>query len=140
MDSGRLEGDAGVLISFVAPFGQSLVLKLKHSGSEDAPLEVTLGPTVIQLNPPSKSLLTIDDITLHPIQDPGTFDSDHTGLSFEPGVRNDIIINFIRTRKTFWGHEPHGHFLHNVELLDEYGLEYPKNSRPYTAYLIYTVC
>ena len=138
MDSGRLEGDARVLISFVAPFGQSLVLKLKHSGSEDAPLEVTLGPTVIQLNPPSKSLLTIDDITLHPIQDPSTSESDHTGLSFEPGVRNDIIINFRRTAKVRYGR--HGHFLHDIELLDESGLEYPRNSTSYSDFLlIYTV-
>ena len=128
MNSGRLEGDASVLISFVAPTSdQSLILKLKHSGSENTPLEVTLGPTIIQLDPSSKSLLTIDDITLHAIQDPGTSDSDHTGLSFEPGVRNDIIINFRQER--------YGHFLHDIELLDEFGQEYPRNSRLYSVSL-----
>ena len=44
MDSGKLKKNARVLISFVAPTsGKSLILRLKHSGSEDAPLEVTLG-------------------------------------------------------------------------------------------------
>ena len=136
MDSGRLEGDAQVLISFVAPTsGESLIVKLKHSGSEDAPLEVTLGPTIIQLNPSSKSLLTIDDITLHSIQDPGTSESDHRGLLFEPGVRNDIIVNFRRTGMV----GRHGHFLRDIELLNESGLVYPRNSKPYSDFLIYSV-
>ncbi|KAF8817319.1 hypothetical protein BYT27DRAFT_7201762, partial [Phlegmacium glaucopus] len=115
--SGRPPLDLGMMqkisISFVAPIsGQSLVLRLKHSGKEDAPLEVTLGSTIIQLNPSSESL-TIDDITLHPI--PGPSESDY--LSFEPG-RNDIVIQFRETV------EDHGHFLHDVELLDEAGKHY----------------
>ena len=131
IDSGRLKGDARVLISFVGPSGQSLTLKLKHSGSENGPLEVTLGPNIIQLDPSSKSSLTIDDITLHPVQDPSFSKSDFPGISFEPGVWNDIIINFRRTAEysEYW----HGHFLHDIELLDESGLEYhPRNSRPYS--------
>ena len=56
-------------------------------------LEVTLGSTIIQLNPSSESSPTIDDITLYPI--PGPSESDH--LLFEPGIRNDIIIQFTGT-------------------------------------------
>ena len=121
MDPGRLRGDARVLISFVAPSGESLVLKVKHSGSEDAPLEVTLGSIIIQLNPSSKSLLTIDDITLHSTQDP---EPDHPGLLFEREVRNDIIINFTGGI----------HFIRDVELLDKSGLAYPRNSKQYSAF------
>jgi len=114
----RIGNNARVLISFVAPTsGQTLTLRLKHSGSEDAPLEVTLGSTVIQLNPSSKSSLTIDDITLYPI--PGPSESDH--LSFEPG-RNDIVVQFRGTV------EEHGHILHDIELLDEAGQEYMPHS------------
>ena len=66
--------------------------------------------------------LTIDDITLYPIgvSDP----SDH--LSFVPEVRNDIHIRFIGDND--WGH---GHLLHDIDLLDENGLEY----MPHSAYL-----
>ena len=116
----KLGNNARVLISFVAPTsGKSLVLRLKHSGGEDGPLEVTLGSTIIQLNPSSKSesSLTIDDITLYPIQVPGPSGSDR--LSFEPGVRNDIVIQFTGKRR--------GHFLHDIELLDEAGLEDLRN-------------
>ena len=88
------------------------------------PLEVKLGPTIIQLNPPSSSLLTIDDITLHPVQDPGTYEY-HTSLSFEPGTRNNIVIN-LKRRRDAWRQ---GHFLHDIELLDESGLAYPRDSR-----------
>ena len=118
---GQLTNNARVLISFVAPTsGQNLILKLKHSGSEDGPLEVTLGSTIIQLNPSSKSSLTIDDITLYPIRAPVPPESDH--LSFEPEIRNDIVIQFRGTV------EEHGHFLHDVELLDEAGSEYMPHS------------
>ena len=52
----RLQKNAKVLISFVAPTsGKSLALRLKHSGREDGPLEVTLGLTITQLNPSSQS-------------------------------------------------------------------------------------
>ena len=57
------------------------------------------------------SALTIDDITLYPI--PGPSVSDH--LSFEPGIRNDIVIQFIETV------EDHDHFLYDIDLLDEAG-------------------
>ncbi|KAF8805292.1 hypothetical protein BYT27DRAFT_6672650 [Phlegmacium glaucopus] len=108
-----LGNNAGVLISFVAPIsGKSLILRLKHSGEDDEPLKVTLGSTIIQLNPSSKSSLKIDDITLHPIPDPS--EPDH--LSFEPGIRNDIVIQFSRMY--------HGHFLHDIGLLDEAGKHY----------------
>ena len=116
--SGRLENNARVLISFVPTSGQSLILRLKHSGSEDGLIEVTLGSTIIQLNPSSKSSLTIDDIFLYPIHGPS--ESDY--LSFEPGIRNDIVIQL---RKKWYRH-----FLHDIELLDEAGLEDPRNSRP----------
>ena len=113
----RLGNNARVLVSFVAPTsGQSRILRLKHSGEEDAPLEVTLGSTEIQLNPSPKSSLTIDDITLYPIQVPS--ESGH--LSFEPGIRNDIFIRFTGTERRGMGHD---HFLHDIELLDEAGLE-----------------
>jgi hypothetical protein len=119
-NSGKLQNKARVLISFVAPTsGPSLTLRLKHSGREDGTLEVTLGSTIIQLNPSSMSSLTIDDITLYPI--PGPSESDH--LSFEPGIRNDIVIQFRGTVEF----ERHGHFLHDIELLDEAGLEDPRN-------------
>ena len=120
--SGNLGSNARVLISFVPPTsGNSLTLRVKHSGEEDPPLEVTLGSTIIQLNPPSsKSSLTIDDITLYPfeVSDPSEFDH----LSYVPEVRNDIVIQFIATRG--W----HGHYLHDIELLDENGLEYMPHS------------
>jgi hypothetical protein len=121
MDSlaGKLVNNARVLISFVAPTsGQSLTLRLKHSGREDGPLEVTLKSTIILLNPSSKSSLTIDDITLYPI--PGPSESDH--LSFEPGIRNDIVVKFRGPND-----KSHGHVLHDIELLDEAGLEDPRN-------------
>ena len=118
----RLGINARFLISFVAPIsGKSLILRLKHSGGEDAPLEVTLGSTVIQLNPSSKSSLTIDDITLYPIQVPGPSASESDYLSFEPGIRNDIVIQFRGTV------EDHSHILRDIELLDEAGLEDPRN-------------
>ena len=78
-----------------------------------------------QLSPSSKSSLTIDGITLYPIQFPGPSESDH--LSFEPEIRNDIVIQFRGTG------ERRGHHLHHddVELLDEAGLKY----RPHSASL-----
>ena len=113
--SDKLRHSARILISFVAPASdQSLILRLKHSGEQDGPLEVTLGSTIIQLNPLSKSSLTIDDITLYPIQVPGPSAPDH--LSFVPEIRNDIVIQFV-AKNGQW----HGHFLHDVELLDEAG-------------------
>ena len=120
--SGILGGDARVLISFVAPnSGKRLMLRVKHSGGEEDPhLEVTLGSTKIQLNPSSKSSLTIDDITLYPIEVSGPSESVH--LSFEPEVRNNIYIQFKRA--TRW----HGHSLNDIELLDENGLEYMPHS------------
>ena len=82
--SDKLGDGARVLISFVAPTSdQSLILRLKHSGRQDGPLEVALGST-IQLNPSSKSSLTIDEITLYPNPGPGC-------LSFVPGRRNEIV-------------------------------------------------
>ena len=119
----RLGNNARVLISFVAPTsGKSLILRLKHSGEEDGPLEVTRGSSIIQLSPSSKSSLTIDDITLYPI--PGPSESNH--LSFEPGVWNDIFIQFKGTVDQY-GHMRHGHFFHDIALLDEAGLEDPRN-------------
>ena len=116
--SDKFGNDARILISFVAPptSDQRLILRLKHSGSEDGPLGVTLGSTIIQLNPLSKSSLTVDDITLYPTSGPS--ESDH--LSFNPG-RNDIIIKFSGTDRR------HGHILHDIELLDETSLEDPRN-------------
>ena len=61
-----------------------------------------------------QSSLAIDDITLYPIPGPSEFDH----LSFEPGIRNDIVIQFRGTV------EKHGHVLKDVVLLDEAGLEY----------------
>ena len=123
--SGQLEGDARLLISFVAPnSGKRLILRLKHSGGEeDPPLEVTLGSTNIHLNPSSNSSLTIDEITLYPIEVSNP--SDH--LSFVPEVRNDIYIAFIGADED----SKHRHLLHDIELLDENGLEY----MPHLAYL-----
>ena len=120
----KLGGDARFLISFVAPTsGKRLILRVKHSGKEDAPLELTLGSTKIHLNPSSKSSLTIDEITLYPIEVSNP--SDH--LSFVPEVRNDIFIRFIGTDED----SEHRHFLHDIELLDENGLKY----MPHSAYL-----
>ena len=115
--SNKLVNNARVLISFVAPnSGKRLILRLKHSGGEeDPPLEVTLGSTKIQLNPSSKSSLTIDDITLYPIEVSGP--SESVRPSFEPEVRNNIHIEFIGTG------QQHGHYLHDIELLDENGLK-----------------
>jgi hypothetical protein len=115
---GTLQYGARILISFVGPTSHRLILRLKHSG-KDGGLEVTLGSTITQLKPSSESL-TIDDITLHPIQDVGPSESHH--LSFEPGVRNEIFINWQ------YKDEPDSRFvkpsLHDVELLDEVGREY----------------
>ena len=109
--------NARVLISFVPPTsGKSLTLRVKHSGREDGPLEVALGLTTIQLNPSSKSSLTIDNITLYPIRIPDPSHLSH--LKFMPEIRNDIVIQFRGTVKE------HGHILQDVVLLDEAGLEY----------------
>ena len=62
----------------------------------------------------------MDDIALYPIQAPGPSGSDR--LSFEPEIRNDIFIQFRGTA------EEHGHFLHDIELLDEAALEYMPHS------------
>ena len=113
----KLGGDARVLISFVAPTsGKSLILRVKHSG-EGAPFDVTLGSTKIQLNPSSNSSLTIDDISLYSNEVSSPSESDH--LLFVPGVRNDIYIGPDKF---------HRHFLHDIELLDEDGLEYMPHS------------
>ena len=119
--SDKLVNNARVLISFVSPtFDRNLILRLKHSGGELEddplpPLEVTLGSTIIQLNPSSKSSLTIDDITLYPISNP----SESGRLSFEPGIRNDIFIQFGRTVVLAGYDDRHGHLLHDIELIDE---------------------
>ena len=113
--SGKLKR---ILVSFVAPTSnQSLTLRLKRNCDEDAPLEVTLGSTIIQLEPSSKSYLTIDDITLYPTPT-GPSEPDH--LSFEPGIWNDIFIQFS-------GRRFHDHLIRDVELLDEASLEDPRN-------------
>ena len=129
LSSGKLGTNGRVLISFVAPTsGKSLTLRVKHFGEEDAPLEVTLGSTNIQLNPSSKSSLTIDDITIYPIQVSGPSESDH--LSFVPEVRNDIYIRFIMP----YEYDNYRHLLHDIELLDEAGLEY--DILPHSASLV----
>ena len=123
--SDKLGKNSRILISFVAPnSGKRLILRVKHSGGEeDPPLEVTLGSNNIHLNPSSKSSLTIDDITLYPIEVSNP--SDH--LSFVPEVRNDIYIRFIGIDED----SEDRHFLHDIDLLDENGLEY----MPHSAYL-----
>ena len=104
-------------VAFVAPSsGKSLMLRLKHSGKENRPLEVTLGLTIIQLHQlhPSSKLplaLTIDDFFFYPSLIPGPSESDH--LSFEPG--NDMIV--IRFRGTVYL-KGYGHILHDIELLE----------------------
>ena len=120
-DGRALGNDARVLISFVAPTsGQSLILRVIHSAEKDSygPLEVTLGSTMIQLKPSSnlKSSLTIDDITLSPIQVPGPSESS-SHLSFEPGIRNDIVVQFGGTSHN----RVHWQILHDIELFDEAG-------------------
>ena len=122
LPNGRALGNkASVLISFVAPtYGQSLILRLMRSNEGDSygPLRVTLGSTVIILQPSleSKSLV-IDDLILSPIQVPGSSRSGH--LSFEPGIRNDITIRFRDTDRN----RIHGHrqIIRDIELLDEAG-------------------
>ena len=117
---GQLAGYASLLISFVTPkSGKRLILRVKHSGDEDPLIEVTLGSTKIQLNPPSKSSLTVDDISLYPIEVSNPSESDH--LSFVPEVRNDVFVRFILSPAKW---EFHRHILHDIELLDEDGLEY----------------
>ena len=114
---GILWNNSRVVISFVAPTsGQILILRLKHAGEENGPLEVTLvgSTTTVQFNPSYESSLTIDDVTLYPIQIPGPSKSDH--LSFKPGIRNVIVMHYRETIKR--------HFLHDIELLDESGLEW----------------
>ena len=99
--------NARVLISFVVPkSGKRLILRVKHSGKEDAPLEVTLGSARIQLNPSSKSSLTMDDITLFPIEVSGPSESDH--LSFVPEVQNVILIQYRGTEEL-------DYYLHDIE-------------------------
>ena len=122
--SSKLGRNGRVLISFIGPTsGESLTLRVKYSGN-DVPLEVCLGSTKIQFNPSSKSSLTIDDITLYPIQVSSSSESYH--LSFVPEVRNDIFIRFILPADSEFHH--HGHFLHDIQLLDEDGLEYMPHS------------
>ena len=94
--------------------GQNLTLRLKHSGREDGPLEVTLGSTAIQLNPSSSRH---SQLMVQPsIQVPGASEPDH--LSFELGIRNDTLIQFRGTV------ERHSHLLLDIELLDDAGVEY----------------
>ena len=120
--SGRTGSETRVLITFVAPTScKSLTLRVKHFGTKDIPLEVTLGSSKIQLNLSLKSSLTIDDITLHPIRVSCSSESDH--LSFVPEVRNVIFIEF-RTIEWYFAQ----HCLHDIELLDEDGLEYMPHS------------
>ena len=65
----------------------------------------------------------IDDINLHPISGPSV--SDHLSpestksyyLSFEPGIWNDIVIQFRERVR-------HEQLLHDIELFDTAGLEY----------------
>ena len=117
----KLRTDAKFLISFVAPTsGQCLILRIKHSGKEENLFEVTLGSTIIHLNPLSnlKSSRSIDDITLYP--NTGPSESDH--LSFEPGIRNEIVIQF---KGAVEEHE-HDHVLHDIELLDDAGRDWNK--------------
>ena len=110
----KLAYNARVLFSFVGPINdQNLILRLEHSGGKDAPLEVTLGSTITQLNTSSKSSLTIDDIILYP--NPGPSESDH--LSFEPGIRNDIVIQFRNRYRSGWHHN----LIHDIDLLDKAG-------------------
>ena len=117
--SDGLGSNASVLISFIPPTsGKNLILRVKHSGIDDAHLEVSLGSTNIQLDPSSKSSLTIDDLTLYPLAIEVSDPSESHLLSFMPKVRNDIVIRFIGIV------EEHGHFLRDIELLDEAGLEY----------------
>ena len=127
VSSGKLGSDERVLISFIPPTsGKTLTLRVKHSqsGQEEAPLKVTLGSAMIQLNPSSKSSLTIDDITLYPIEDFGPSDFDH--LSFVPEVRNNIFIQIVTTKFHC------DHYLHDIELLDEDGREYMPRSASLT--------
>ena len=117
--SNRLGTYSRVLISFVAPTsGKSLILRLKHYNSTSGnSLQVTLGSKILLVNPPSRgwSLIT-DDITLYSI--PGPSESNH--LSFDPGIRNDIVIHVISGK------------FHDMELLDEAGLEYMPHSASLT--------
>jgi hypothetical protein len=124
-NSDGLGNNARVLISFVAPSiasGQILQLRLKFFGEGDGHLEVTLGPgsSVIQLSSSTASF-TIHDITLNPIQLPGSSESDASDLFFEPEIRNDLVIQIRGTV------EKHGQILHDIELLDEAGREYHRN-------------
>ena len=121
--SGKIGIDAKVFISFVAPeSGKILILRLKHSAKKNASgsIEVTLGSTPgIELHPSSASL-TIDDIILYPnypILGPSEFNRHQ--LSFKAGIRNDIIIQFR-------GLAEDELFLHDIELLDEAGLDWRK--------------
>ena len=59
----------------------------------------------------------IDDTSLYPIEVSSRSESDH--LSFAPGVWNVIYIGPDKF---------HHHFLHDIELLDEDGLEYMPHS------------
>ena len=120
MYSDKLGNKARVLISFHAPTSsQNIILRLKHSSREEGRiLEVDLGSTAsIQLNPSSKSALTIDDITLYP--NPGPSESH---LSFKPGW-NDIVIKIAPNSNGT--HD--GHLLHDIELLDNASLDDPRN-------------
>jgi hypothetical protein len=112
-----LKDYAKVLISFVGPTSRRLILRLTgtHSGRNDASLEVTLGSTIIQLKPSTTSSITIDDLTIYPIQDRGPSKPDR--LSFEQEIRNDIVIQF----RGLWGRH---HLLHDIELLNEAGLKW----------------
>ena len=59
----------------------------------------------------------LPDITLYPIEVSGPSESDR--LSFEPEVRNDIYIRSIIPDYLHL----HRHYLHDIELLDDAGLE-----------------
>ena len=76
-----------IAVSFVGPTSGHLVLRLKHrSIRESTSLKIT--GTSLQLS--ISSSLTIDDITLHATP------SESDKPSFEPGIRNNLIIQVMR--------------------------------------------
>ena len=100
-----------IAVSFVGPTSSNLILRLRHRATHPD-TTLTVEGTSFQLTIPS--LLTSDDVTLHHSPSkPGQ-------LFFNPGIRNNLIIQVVTTGT---------YVFHDIQLLDEVGNRYDPASR-----------
>ena len=112
-----ITSSATIVISFFGPMSGNLTLRFRHRTSTP---DVTLTIGDMTASHPFKfpfpitSTLTVDDITLRPHTAP----SSRTGISFERGTRNNLIIR-VQTPSM----NDH-YYLRDIQLLDERGSPY----------------